>query len=70
MTIAGLSKTYGVHPTQIGTCKRAAINNKAVEFSKRGGDLAQVDDATTDRLRFKIGQSVVDRDFLKRAWDR
>ncbi|MBB3995958.1 transposase-like protein [Sulfitobacter undariae] len=27
MTLADLSKKYGVHPTQIGTCKRAAIEN-------------------------------------------
>ena len=28
MTLAELSKKYGVHPTQIGTWKRAAIENK------------------------------------------
>jgi transposase-like protein len=27
MTIAGLSKKYGVHPTQIGSWKRAAIQD-------------------------------------------
>ena len=27
MTLAELSKKYGVHPTQIGTWKRAAIEN-------------------------------------------
>ena len=39
MTMAELSKKYGVHPTQIGTWKRAAIDNTASEFFKRGGDL-------------------------------
>ena len=39
-------------------------------FSKSGGDPAQADDATIDKLHFKIGQLVVERDFLKRAWDR
>jgi transposase len=29
MTMAELSKKYGVHPTQIGTWKRAAIENMA-----------------------------------------
>ena len=36
MTLSELSKKYGVHPTQIGTWKRAAIENMAVpmEFYK------------------------------------
>ena len=70
MTMAELSKKYGVHPTQIGTWKHAAIKNKAAGFSKRGGDPAQVDDATIDKLHFKIGQLVVERDILKTRWDR
>ena len=70
MTMADLSKKYGVHPTQIGTWKRAAIKNMAAGFSKRGGDPAQADDAAIDKLHSKIGQLVVERDFLKRPWDR
>ena len=70
MTMAELSKKYGVHPTQIGTWKRAAIKNMAVGFSKRGDDPAQADDVAIDKLHSKIGQLVVERDFLKRAWDR
>ena len=70
MTMAELSKKYGVHPTQIGTWKRAAIKNMAAGFSKRGSDPAQADDAAIDKLHSKIGQLVVERDFLKRAWDR
>tara|TARA_B100000780_G_scaffold97647_1_gene68133 strand:- start:378 stop:509 length:132 start_codon:yes stop_codon:yes gene_type:complete len=42
----------------------------AAGFSRRGGDPAQVDDVTIDKLHSKIGQLVVERDFLKRAWDR
>ena len=70
MTMAELSKKYGVHPTQIGTWKRAAIKNMAAGFSKRGGDPAQADDAAIDKLHSKIGQLVVERDFLKRTSDR
>ncbi len=58
MTMADLSKKYGVHPTQIGTWKRAAIKNMAAGFSKRGGDPAQADDAAIDKLHSKIGQLV------------
>ncbi len=67
MTMAELSKKYGVHPTQIGTWKRAAIENMAAAFSKRGGDPGRVDDAQIDKLHSKIGQLVVERDFLANA---
>ena len=67
MTMAELSKKYGVHPTQIGSWKRAAIQNMASAFSKRGGDQARADEARIDKLHSKIGQLVVERDFLANA---
>ena len=67
MTMAELAKKYGVHPTQIGTWKRAAIDNMASAFSKRGGDLERTDEAQIDKLHSKIGQLVVERDFLANA---
>ena len=70
MTMAELSKKYGVHPTKIETWKRAAIKIMAAGFSKRGGDPAQADDAAIDKLHFRISHLVVGRDFLKRNWDR
>lgn len=44
---------------QMGTWKRAAIKNMAARFSKRGGDRAQVDDATIDKFYSKVSQLVV-----------
>ena len=67
MTMAELSKEYSVHPTQIGTWKRAAVKNMATGFSRRGGAPLQIDDATIDKLHSKIGQLMVERNFLKRA---
>jgi len=67
MTMAELAKKYGVHPTQIGTWKRAAIENMATAFSKRGRDPDRVDEAQMDKLHAKIGQLVVERDFLANA---
>jgi transposase len=67
MTMAELSKKYGVHPTQIGTWKRAAIENMAAAFSRRGGNPGHADDAQIDKLHSKIGQLVVERDFLANA---
>ena len=67
MTLAELSKKYGVHPTQIGTWKRAAIENMATAFTRRGAAPEQVSAADVDKLHSKIGQLVVERDFLAEA---
>nr|WP_233488255.1 IS3 family transposase [Shimia thalassica] len=67
MTLAELSKKYGVHPTQIGTWKRAAIENMATAFTRRGAAPEQMSAADVDKLHSKIGQLVVERDFLTEA---
>ena len=67
MTMAELSKKYGVHPTQIGTWKRAAIENMSTAFTSRGSVPDQVSIADVDKLHSKIGQLVVEQDFLAEA---
>lgn len=67
LTLAELSKKYDVHPTQIGTWKRAAIENMATAFTRRGATPDQVSAAEVDNLHSKIGQLVVERDFLANA---
>ena len=67
MTLAELSNKYGVHPTQIGTWKRAAIENMATAFTRRGTGPEQSNAAEVDKLHSKIGQLVVERDFLADA---
>ncbi|MDA8586318.1 IS3 family transposase [Rhodobacteraceae bacterium] len=67
MTLAELSKKYGVHPTQIGTWKRAAIENMATAFARKGLAPEGVSAADVDKLHSKIGQLVVERDFLANA---
>jgi len=49
--ISELSKKYGVHPTQIGAWKRAAIDNMASTFSKRGRDFERAEEARIDFVR-------------------
>ena len=58
MTMAELSKKYGVHPTQIGTWKRAAIQNMASAFSKRGADPGRSDEAQIDKLHSVAWQMI------------
>jgi len=67
MTLAELSKKYSVHPTQIGTWKRAAIEYMATAFTRRGAAPEQINAAEVDKLHSKIGQLVVERDFLADA---
>ncbi|WP_371809483.1 IS3 family transposase [Aliiroseovarius sp. xm-m-339-2] len=67
LTLAELSKKYGVHPTQIGTWKRAAIENMATAFTRRGAAPEQVSAADVDKLHSKIGQLVVERGFFSRS---
>ena len=67
LTLAELSKKYEVHPNQISTWKRAAIENMATAFAKKGDDLNTIDAAEVDKLHSKIGQLVVERDFLANA---
>jgi len=49
MTLAELSKKYGVHATQIGAWKRAAIENMATAFTRRGAAPEQVSAADVDK---------------------
>jgi len=70
LTIAELARKHGVHPTQISSWKREAIRNMASTFSKRGAATAPSTEADIDKLHSKIGQLVVERDFLRKAWGR
>ena len=65
--MAELSKKYGVHADQISTWKRAAIENMTTAFTRRGTAPEQVSAAEVEKLHSKIGQLVVERDFLADA---
>ena len=67
MTLAKLSKKYGVHATQIITWKRAEIENMASAFGRRGHNPDTPSKADIEKLHSKIGQLVVERDFLADA---
>ena len=60
-------KKYGVHANQISTWKRAAIENMSSAFTRRGAAPEQVSAAEVETLHSKIGQLVVERDFLAAA---
>ena len=70
LTLAELSKKHGVHPNMISGWKKTAIKNLALAFDKNSGSGSGDGAAETQKLHAKIGQLVVERDFLKQAWGR
>ena len=67
LTLSELAKKYGVHAGQISTCKRTALDNMSAAFERRGGSPDTPSSADIDKLHSKIGQLVVERDFLADA---
>lgn len=68
--MAELASKYEVHPTQIVAWKREAIEKLAKVFDEKGSEREKRCDGEIARPHAKIGQLVVERDFLSKAFDR
>lgn len=63
-TIQEIAAKHQVHPNQVGTWKRQAVDGLGEVFSN-GGEVAHRDhEAQIRDLHAKIGQLTVERDFL------
>ena len=69
-TVAELAKKHELHPNLITQWKRLAVERLAKVFDEKGGELRSSRDAEVTKLHAKIGQLVVERDFLAKAFDR
>jgi transposase len=69
-TISELATKYQLHPNQITQWKRQAIENLAKAFDDKATDAQVGREAEVTKLHAKIGQLVVERDFLAKAFDR
>ena len=68
-TVQQIAARHGVHPNQVSQWKRKASEG-LVELFQRGRK-AGLDEKEAEirKLHEKIGQLVIERDFLKRAWE-
>ena len=69
-TIAELVSEHGVHQTLINAWKRQAIEGMAGVFSGKAEAAAAEREGDLEKLHAKIGQLVVERDFLAKASGR
>jgi len=69
-TVAELGKRHELHPKLIAQWKRQAIEKLAKAFDDKALEPAALRDAEVTKLHAKIGQLVVERDFLAKAFDR
>ena len=69
-TLAELASKHGVHLTMIASWKRQAVEGMAVTFGTKTEAAPGASEADLARLHAKIGQLVVERDFLAKASGR
>jgi transposase len=69
LTVSQLGAKHGVHQTRINAWKKQAINNLSTVFEQKS-DVGKTPDAEVEKLHAKIGQLVVERDFLAKAFGR
>ncbi len=66
-TVAELVAKHGVHQTVINTWRRQAIEGMTGVVSGRAEAKAAEKEGGIEKLHAKIGQLVVERDFLEKA---
>ena len=70
LTIAQLTAKHGVHQTLINAWKKPAIEGLSTVFSGKAEAAEAIRADEVERLHAKIGQLVVERDFLSKACGR
>jgi transposase len=72
LTTAQLAAKHGIHQTMVGEWKRQAMEGLASVFSDKPTiqERAKTTEAEVEKLHAKIGQLLVERDFLAKASGR
>jgi len=70
LTVSQLATKHGVHQTLIGDWKRQALEGLVTVFSGKAEAKEGMREEDVERLHAKIGQLVVERDFLAKVSGR
>ena len=70
LTASQLAAKHGVHQTMIGDWKRQAMEGLVSVFSGKAEAREGIREEELEKLHAKIGQLVVERDFLAKASGR
>jgi len=70
LTVSQLATKHGVHQTLIGDWKRQALEGLVTVFSGKAEAKEGMREEDVEKLHAKIGQLVVERDFLAKASGR
>lgn len=70
LTLAELAAKHGIHHTMIVSWKKQAVEGMAATFHGANEAAKASSDADLEKLHAKIGQLVVERDFLAKASGR
>jgi transposase len=70
LTLAELSAKHGIHQTMIAAWKKQAVEGMAGTFSAKSEAAQATSEAELTKLHAKIGQLVIEKDFLSKAFGR
>jgi transposase len=69
-TIVEIATRYNIHPNQVSDWKKQAVEGLADVFTGKTGRSDAAHESQIKELHAKIGQLMVERDFLAKAFNR